>query len=43
MFYDADAIGEVYPENEVAGWVWKAFEAKEELWVVWRDREMSLE
>ena len=43
MFYDVDAIGEVYPENEVAGWVWKAFEAKEEPRVVWRDREMSLE
>ena len=43
MFYDADAIGEVYPENEVAGWVWKAFEAKEEPRVVWRDREMFLE
>ena len=27
----------------MAGWVWKAFEAKKELRVVWRDREMSLE
>ena len=43
MFYDADAIEEVYPENEIAGWVWEAYEAKMELRVVWRDREMSYE
>ena len=28
IFYDADAIEEVYPENEVAGWVWEACQAK---------------
>ena len=43
MFYDADAIEEVYPENEIAGWVWEACEAKIEPRVVWRDREMSFE
>ena len=31
FFYDADAIEEVYPENEVAGWVWEACQAKIEL------------
>ena len=30
MFYDADAIEEVYPENEVAEWVWEALQAKRE-------------
>ena len=43
MFYEADAIGEVYPENEIAGWVWEACEAKMEPRVVWRDHEMSYE
>ena len=43
IFYDADAIEEVYPENEVAGWVWEACRAKIEPRVVWRDREMSFE
>ena len=43
IFYEADVIGEVYPENEVAGWVWEAIRAKREPRVVWRDREMSYE
>ena len=43
IFYDADAIEEVYPENEVAGWVWEAFKAKKEPRVPWRDRELSFE
>ena len=43
IFYDADAIEEVYPENEVAGWVWEAFKAKKTPWVPWRDRELSFE
>ena len=43
IFYDADAIGEVYPENEIAGWVWEACHAKIEPRVIWRDREMSFE
>ena len=43
IFYEADVIEEVYPENEVAGWVWEALKAKREPRVVWRDREMSYE
>ena len=43
IFYDADAIGEVYPENEIAEWVWEACHAKREPHVVWRDRELSFE
>ena len=43
IFYDADAIGEVYPENEIAEWVWEACHAKIEPRVVWRDRELSFE
>ena len=43
IFYEADVIEEVYPENEVAGWVWEAIKAKREPRVVWRDREMSYE
>ena len=43
IFYDADAIGEVYPENEIAEWVWEACHAKVEPRVIWRDREMSFE
>ena len=31
IFYDADAIDEVHPENEIAGWVWEACHAKREL------------
>ena len=43
MFYDADAIQEVYPDNKVARYVWEAFEAKREPRVAWRNREMSFE
>ena len=43
IFYDADVIEEVYPENEVAGWVWEAFKAKKESCVPWRDHELSFE
>ena len=43
IFYDADTIDEVYPENEVAGWVWEACNLKKEPRVVWRDRELSFE
>ena len=43
IFYDADTIDEVLPENEVAGWVWEACELKREPCVVWRDRELSFE
>ena len=43
IFYDADAIAEVYPENEIAEWVWEACHAKIEPRVVWRDRELSFE
>ena len=43
IFYDADTIEEVFPENEVAGWVWEACNLKKEPRVVWRDRELSFE
>ena len=43
IFYDADAIGEVYPENEIAEWVWEGVKAKKEPHLVWRDRELSFE
>ena len=43
IFYDADAIAEVYPENEIAEWVWEACHVKREPRVVWRDRELSFE
>ena len=29
IFYDADAIEEVYPENEVAGWVWEVCQSED--------------
>ena len=28
IFYDAETIGEVYPENELMEWVWEAFGEK---------------
>ena len=43
IFYGVDAIDEVYPENEIAGWVWEACHAKREPQVVWRDRELPFE
>ena len=43
IFYDADAIEEVFPENEVAGWVWEACNLKKEPRIIWRDRELSFE
>ena len=43
IFYDADTIDEVYPENEIAGWVWEGVKAKKEPRVIWRDQEMSFE
>ena len=43
MFYDADTIGEVYPENELVEWVWEAFGAKTEPMIKWRDGEMAHE
>ena len=43
IFYDADTIGEVYPENEIAKWVWEGVKAKKEPRLVWRDRELSFE
>ena len=40
MFYDVETIQEVYPENELAEWVWEAFkkgeEAKDKV-ARWRD------
>ena len=43
MFYDAETIEEVYPENELVEWVWEAFGEKAEPSVKWRDREMAHE
>ena len=43
FFYDVETIREVYPENELAGWVRTAFERKEQPRVIWRDNEMSYE
>ena len=43
MFYDAETIGEVYPENELMEWVWEAFGGKTEPTMKWRDGEMAYE
>ena len=43
IFYDADTIEEVFPENEVAEWVWEACSLKKEPRIIWRDRELSFE
>ena len=43
IFYDADTIEEVYPENELVEWVWDAFGEKTEPTIKWRDGEMAYE
>ena len=43
MFYDVETIQEVYPENELAEWVWEAFKKGEEPKIKWRDGEMAYE
>ena len=43
FFFDADTLREVYPENELASWVIKAWEEEEIAVPKWRDEELSYE
>ena len=43
FFFDADTLQEVYPENELASWVIKAWKEEEIALPEWRDEELSYE
>ena len=43
FFFDADTLQEVYPENEIATWVFDAWRAGEIAVPEWRDKELSYE
>ena len=43
FFFDVDTIQEVYPDNEIASWVAKAYEDFSIGEVEFRDEEMSFE
>ena len=43
FFFDADVIAEVFPENELASWVMKAYESYSIAKIEFRDEEMVCE
>ena len=43
FFFDADTLQEVYPENEIATWVFAAWRAGRIAIPEWRDNELSYE